>query len=420
MREKTEGQALVLMAFALVALAAMVGLAIDGGRLYSQRRQTQNAADAAAMAGTRELAVVIAHCGEGDAAADLAVRQAIVEMARLNGVEHGTPNGHIEAQYVNADEQALGWVGAGSIPNGATGVRVTMTMTDTATFMKVVGQDTLSTAGEATGIVGEVRTLAGGAGLLPIAVPLEVVEALASEQTFYIMENDQHYGGMFCLRDDPESDEDCVGDPASYNAHRGWLNLNYIYNTLHISENDPYNRTFQTNVSNRGCGGDPTKSVDDGLKGWAGDGCPYPFPVFAGTVNGTDGDFIHGDPGARQSSLMTVVEAYNGKTAIVPIFDRIFMSDYMAEHPEYFPEPEEPPDGNLGGHKWPRAGGGGHAFLYHIVGFAAVQINDPNMHDHTLVGDFEAYTLGDYSELVPTAGVGASCELDLKSIALWH
>ena len=277
MKKRSEGQALVLMAFALIALAAMVGLAIDGGRLYSQRRQAQNAADAAAMAGTRELAVVIGNCSGGSAAADLAVREAIIEIAYLNGVEHGTPNGHIEAQYVDADGQALGWVGAGGIPNGATGVRVTMTMTDTATFMKVVGQDTLSTAGEATGMVGEVRTLAGGAGLLPIAVPLEVVETLTPGQTFYVMENNQHYGGMFCLRDDPESDEHCVGDPASYNAHRGWLNLNYIYNTLHISASDPYNRTFKTNVTNRGCGGDPSKSVDDGLKGWAGDGCPYPY-----------------------------------------------------------------------------------------------------------------------------------------------
>ncbi|MBI5936174.1 MAG: hypothetical protein HY867_20910 [Chloroflexi bacterium] len=43
------GQAIVLIAVALVALIAIVGLAVDGGMAYSDRQQAQNAADAAVM-----------------------------------------------------------------------------------------------------------------------------------------------------------------------------------------------------------------------------------------------------------------------------------------------------------------------------------------------------------------------------------
>src|SRR5262245_62807240 len=44
------GQAMVLMAVAMIALLAFVVLAIDGGRFYSQRRTSQNASDMAALA----------------------------------------------------------------------------------------------------------------------------------------------------------------------------------------------------------------------------------------------------------------------------------------------------------------------------------------------------------------------------------
>jgi len=44
------GQALVIIALAIIALVAMTGLAIDGGNAYSDRRHAQNAADASALA----------------------------------------------------------------------------------------------------------------------------------------------------------------------------------------------------------------------------------------------------------------------------------------------------------------------------------------------------------------------------------
>src|SRR5512140_2510800 len=46
-----KGQALVLIALAAVGLFAFAALAIDGSRVYSDRRHAQNAADTSALAG---------------------------------------------------------------------------------------------------------------------------------------------------------------------------------------------------------------------------------------------------------------------------------------------------------------------------------------------------------------------------------
>jgi hypothetical protein len=48
--QRSRGQALILVAFGMVALVGMTALAIDGGSVYSDRRHAQNAADTAAMA----------------------------------------------------------------------------------------------------------------------------------------------------------------------------------------------------------------------------------------------------------------------------------------------------------------------------------------------------------------------------------
>lgn len=60
MKQKTidrrqPAQVIVLFAIALIAMLAMLGVAVDGGTLYVQRRTAQNAADAAALAGARAM-----------------------------------------------------------------------------------------------------------------------------------------------------------------------------------------------------------------------------------------------------------------------------------------------------------------------------------------------------------------------------
>ena len=50
-RARERGQILVLFALSAVVMIAMVGLVLDGGDTYAQRRDEQNGADLAAMAG---------------------------------------------------------------------------------------------------------------------------------------------------------------------------------------------------------------------------------------------------------------------------------------------------------------------------------------------------------------------------------
>ena len=59
--DRQRGQILVIFALGLVAIIAMTGLVIDGGMTYVQRREQQNVADAAAMAGA------YAYANSGDA-----------------------------------------------------------------------------------------------------------------------------------------------------------------------------------------------------------------------------------------------------------------------------------------------------------------------------------------------------------------
>jgi Flp pilus assembly protein TadG len=55
MTSRQRAQIVPLFALGLLAFLALVGLVIDGGTLYLQRRTAQNAADAAALAGARAL-----------------------------------------------------------------------------------------------------------------------------------------------------------------------------------------------------------------------------------------------------------------------------------------------------------------------------------------------------------------------------
>ncbi len=80
--EWQRGQTLVVVAVMLVVLIAFLGLVIDGGNVYAQRRQLQNAADAAALAGARCLAA-----GQGQATAAAVARQ----YAASNGADHCIP-----------------------------------------------------------------------------------------------------------------------------------------------------------------------------------------------------------------------------------------------------------------------------------------------------------------------------------------
>src|SRR5258708_14394763 len=55
LRRGKRAQSLVIVALSATVLFGIIALGLDGGRLYFERRDVQNAADAAALAGAQEL-----------------------------------------------------------------------------------------------------------------------------------------------------------------------------------------------------------------------------------------------------------------------------------------------------------------------------------------------------------------------------
>jgi formylmethanofuran dehydrogenase subunit C len=103
------GQAMALFALMLSTLMSFVALAIDGGAAYAQRRQTQNAADTAALSGIYTLLVQKRADTTGQQAL---LRSAINRAAQTHGVPDtdGIPDNHI-----NANVHAFYSNGAGAI-----------------------------------------------------------------------------------------------------------------------------------------------------------------------------------------------------------------------------------------------------------------------------------------------------------------
>ncbi len=122
MDTEQRGQSLILIALLLIALIGMLGLALDGGRVFGARRSSQNAADAAALAGVRAFATRLVTATESS------VWNTIVAYAAANGVTSTTD---VVASFINASASDICRINqncGGTIPGNATGVRVTTTV----------------------------------------------------------------------------------------------------------------------------------------------------------------------------------------------------------------------------------------------------------------------------------------------------
>jgi hypothetical protein len=114
-RSRQKGQAIALFALALAAIVAGVAVVVDGGYAFAQRRVAQNAADFAAMAGTR--VVGLKRINQPVTAADVS--------AAIDAALAANDATLIDATYIREDGTAVGSVvGASSIPGNAFGVVV--------------------------------------------------------------------------------------------------------------------------------------------------------------------------------------------------------------------------------------------------------------------------------------------------------
>jgi hypothetical protein len=165
------GQVLPLFALSLMALVLGTGLVVDGGYAYAQRRLTQNAADFAAMAGTRIVGQKLTGqpVGSGTAAN---VKGAIEAVIAANDAEL------VSAKYVDESGQALADVmTAGGIPSLAFGVVVEARSAWRPFLLGVIGGGDWLTTATATAFTPG-RSLGGG--MIPLGIEDTRYDSLVS------------------------------------------------------------------------------------------------------------------------------------------------------------------------------------------------------------------------------------------------
>ena len=159
-RQRTEsGQAAILLAMGMIALLAFTALAIDGGNMYLQKRNAQNAADAGAIAGTREvhrlLHLPLALANSNNLPYPIYLRGVINDFAQSNGVPDTQPdpsadplnivNDNIEAYYLDVDGLRMstieiGYEGSTIVPAGARGISITVDIPFDTFIAGLIGQ----------------------------------------------------------------------------------------------------------------------------------------------------------------------------------------------------------------------------------------------------------------------------------------
>ena len=172
--KREEGQSVIMVVFVLVVLIALVALVVDIGNAYAQRRVTQNAADAAAMAATRELA------RGTQVTTNRLVLSKAKEYAERNGIDINT----VVARYFSFNPDTRVMTDLGEIPNTSTrppenadGVTVDLGK-DFGTYLaRVIGRDLLAASAKSWGQVASGACSAGaGMGLFPIAVDVALFD----------------------------------------------------------------------------------------------------------------------------------------------------------------------------------------------------------------------------------------------------
>ena len=162
------GQALVVIVIGMTIVLGATAMVIDGGNAMAQQRQTQNATDAAALAG----ALTIAQDMGGESQSDNDVRSAMLDAFSENSALMTT------AQYVDFDKNVLGSVGSGgSIPSDAAGVQTVGNRTFSTFLAGMMGLGSMTAGANATALAGSLRSVcsaADGCGVIPVTFSIPI------------------------------------------------------------------------------------------------------------------------------------------------------------------------------------------------------------------------------------------------------
>lgn len=136
--EPRRGQTIVLFALMSLVLIAGLGLVIDAGVDYAQRRIMQNAADLAALAGARAISQQVTVTPR--------IRQVVEDAAVANGVPASALSAPDFCQFINNSQSVIGSCNNNALSAAVTGVRVRVAETHTTYFMRAIGINTSGTA----------------------------------------------------------------------------------------------------------------------------------------------------------------------------------------------------------------------------------------------------------------------------------
>lgn len=168
-RHGERGQVLPLMAGGLLVLLVLVGLVIDTGVAFKERRTAQNISDLGAMAGTR--VVADKYLNPSGTVSGASVYAAIDKSMVVNGCTapclwtgvYVRPTG--SGTFVGMDPV----VNSGDVPVGAQGVTVTTDRRPGTFFIRLIGQNEWEVAAAATAMTSRLPDPPAGI-LLPIGI----------------------------------------------------------------------------------------------------------------------------------------------------------------------------------------------------------------------------------------------------------
>jgi hypothetical protein len=160
------GQILVIVAGGMIALLAIAALALEGGMLVLNRRDAQNGADLASVAGGRQVALSYVESARAQSAVYNAVNKSLIENDCL-----AADGCAWTANFAGAALADLGPVNdsGAAIPSGSLGVHVHVTRTVDAIIGHAIGFNSWDVSTEATAISARPSQFPAGV-MLPIAV----------------------------------------------------------------------------------------------------------------------------------------------------------------------------------------------------------------------------------------------------------
>lgn len=156
MREASQGQIIVLFAMFSIVMVGMLGLATDLGMAFAQRRTIQNAADAAALAGARQ--VVKYKDTAPTSAYTEANTFATASANRLSSAQSMTVCRYIDDTFKEPPDPMLDAC-TSTVPAAATGVHAEVTEVHDTFFIRVLpgAPETLELTAQATARVERLR-----------------------------------------------------------------------------------------------------------------------------------------------------------------------------------------------------------------------------------------------------------------------